>query len=96
MQQTSTNGDAVQKANPPDAKQMLSAKTMSIADQLAMGLLTAGEHLQAGCLTFCALCCAALCAHWASCPLVPFAVLPFVPIGLPALCAIHCFRLCAH
>ena len=48
VQQTSANGRAVQKAPAPDAKGMLTAKTMSIADQFATGLLTAGEHLQAG------------------------------------------------
>ena len=40
------NGSTVRKAPAPDAKEMLSARTMSIADQLATGLLTAGEHLQ--------------------------------------------------
>lgn len=63
MQQASTNGSVIQKAAAPDAKQMLTSKTMSIADQLATGLLTAGEHLQAGCLPFSAFQCAALCAH---------------------------------
>ena len=52
QQQPHPNGTAVQKAPAPDAKGMLTAKTMSIADQLATGLLTAGEHLQAGCLPF--------------------------------------------
>ena len=46
------NGGAVQKAPAPDAKDMLSAKTMSIADQIANGLLTAGEHLQVGPFVF--------------------------------------------
>lgn len=48
VQQTSADGRAVQKAPAPDAKGMLTTKTMSIADQLATGLLTAGEHLQVG------------------------------------------------
>lgn len=47
-------------------------------------------------LRFSAFCCGALCAHWASCPLMPVAVRPFVPVSLPALCAFHCFVLCAH
>lgn len=46
QQQPHANGTAVQKAPAPDAKGMLTSKTMSIADQLATGLLTAGEHLQ--------------------------------------------------
>ena len=62
-QQTTANGSAVQKAPAPDAKGMLTAKTMSIADQLATGLLTAGEHLQAGFLAFYAFPCSVLCAQ---------------------------------
>lgn len=53
-EQAAANGNAVQKAPAPDAKGLLTARTMSIADQLATGLLTAGEHLQAGSLPYCA------------------------------------------
>lgn len=63
VQQTTANGSAILKAPAPDAKGILTAKTMSIADQLATGLLTAGEHLQAGFLPFCAFRCSAPCAH---------------------------------
>ena len=73
-QQTAANGSAVQKAPAPDAKGMLTAKTLSIADQLATGLLTAGEHLQAGSLPYCAFRCPALCAHQDP-PSMPFVVM---------------------
>lgn len=56
VQQSTANGrgggGGVERAPAPDAKGMLAAKTMSIADQLATGLLTAGEHLQARALPF--------------------------------------------
>ena len=84
VQQTSANGGGhpptarggVERAPAPDAKGMLAAKTMSIADQLATGLLTAGEHLQASALPF---------VPFGALPFVPFSALPFVPFGALAL-----------
>ena len=80
VQQTDANGGAVEKAPAPDAKEMLTSKTMSVADQLATGLLTAGEHLQAGSLPFVPFTVLPLVA------IVPFNVLPIVPSVVPPLC----------
>lgn len=70
VQQTTANGrGGVERAPAPDAKGMLAAKTMSITDQLATGLLTAGEHLQASALPF---------LPFGALPSVPFGAMLFL------------------
>ena len=48
----SAEGHVLERAFPADAKETRSLKVQSIADQIAAGLLAAGEHLQAGLLPF--------------------------------------------
>ena len=48
----SAEGLVLERAFPADAKETRSLKVQSIADQIAAGLLAAGENLQAGLMPF--------------------------------------------
>ena len=87
-QQAHANGTAVPKAAAPDAKQMLTAKTMSLADQVATGLLTAGEHLQV------CLCASPVCCTQTQSAFLALCWKPFVRVCLPYDECIHGF--CIH